>query len=439
MMRRMLLALSVALIGGAAGPAPRDAKSCAELVRQFPGAPCSFDLSRFRFDDKLLRARSTGRVHVVRTVRDVEALRPAPGDEIVFASAEWRDAAIGLHADGTPQSPVIVSAQAGAVFTGTSSAAFSGSNVVVRGLKFERGAVVRDDFVVFRLGDGANNPCNHCAADGVVIDGYNSAPRDYDTIKVFYMVLAGSGITVANSTLANKKNAGTMIAAEEPHDYLFLKNRISGFSAGAREGDKNHKLMQLGWSGVGTHPSYSALIGNVFERATGENETISIKASDVVVRGNTFRANRGTLNLRSANRVLVENNVFDGTGAAGMGGVRIEGRGHWIVHNLFRRLVAPENYFYWPIAIHAASDEELRDGAEDYARVKDVVIAGNRFEHDNMPPIAFGIYADPARSRTLAPKNVFLIGNLFSGSGPQPLQALDGPPDIVMRDNKISP
>jgi hypothetical protein len=102
-----------------------------------------------------------------------------------------------------------------------------------------------------------------------------------------------------------------------------------------------------------------------------------------------------------------------------MGGMHIAGADHWIVHNLFRGLglATPENYYYWPIGIEAAVDENLRDNIEDYPRAKNIVIAGNRFENDWQPPIALGIYPDPARGRVLLPTDIYLLDNSFSPPG----------------------
>jgi hypothetical protein len=415
------------------------AASCAALLKAFPGPPCTLDLPALRYDEPLLAVQPHGRTVTVHNADELGALHPAPGDTVVLAGGAWRDAELRLHAVGTAASPVTVRAAPNAVFEGQSSAAFSGAYIVVRGLTFRRGAVARDKFVVFRLGNGAKDGCDHCVADHLTIDGYNSAPADIDWLDVFYAVFIGREITVANSFLGNKRNSGTMIEMAEPDRFLFLRNTVSGFAPPHPGVKGGHKLMQLGWSGVGPHPSHSALIGNTFERAIGENETVSIKASDVVIRDNVFRANIGTLNLRSANRVLVEGNTFDGTGQPGMGGVRIEGQGHWIVNNVFKKLVLPQDYYYWPVAIHVARDEALREGDDDYARVKDVVIAGNRFEDDNAPPVAFGIYPLPRLGRTLLPQNVFLIDNVFARSGPMPVQYLSGDPSlIVQRGNTIT-
>jgi hypothetical protein len=429
----MLRLLAVFLLLAALQPAAAAVQSCADLTKLYPGAPCGLDLSRFRFHDPLLdkvesgdtAALFDGTLYTVHSAADVAKLnrKLKPGDQVVFGPGDWSAADIVLHADGTPDHPIDISAAPGVVFTGTALADFSGSNLVVRNLVFRKGAVTRDNFVVFRLGEGGGHTCDRCIADRIVIDGYNAAPAN--DVKIFYLVLDGRDITVANSTFANKITAGTMLSPGLPSGsctpgtcfqrLLFVNNTVSNFAAGRAGDDGNHKFMQLGWSGVSTQSAYSVLMGNTFEGDVGENETVSLKASDIVVRGNTFRANRGVLNLRSTNRVLVEDNTFDGTGVTSMGGVRIEGRGHWIVHNLFRHLVQPANNFYWPVSLLDASDENLRDGASDYARVQDIVIAGNRFEGDESPPILVGTFPDPARARTLLPRNVLVLDNTFSG------------------------
>lgn len=449
----LLLLFTVGQAFAAAGSS--DTTSCAALVAAYPRTSCSFDFAKFRTHDPYLDTIEksgfagsglfTGHTYLVRNSQELDAIsrRLQPGDQVVLANGEWKDSTIRLNADGVDTHPILVRAQTTGrvVFTGNSSVAFWGSYMVVFGLSFQRGKVDRDNFVVFRLGDGETKPCDNCVADHIAIDNYNSTSDKFDRLKVFYMVLTGRNITVANSSLTNKKNFGTMISADLPaansgcpplfaspggcHQHmLFLKNFVSGFSAGTRGDDGNHKIMQLGWSGISTHSAFSILDGNVFEHAVGENETISIKASDVIVRNNFFRANRGTLNIRSANRALVENNIFDGTSQPSMGGVRIEGAGHWIVHNLFKNLVQPANWYYWPVAVHTATDEDLRDNAEDYARVKNVVIAGNRFEGDATPPIAMGIYPDPSRGRTLLPRDIFVLGNTFSAGAQQPVAGI---------------
>ena len=155
----------------------------------------------------------------------------------------------------------------------------------------------------------------------------------------------------------------------------------------------------------------------MFQNTDGGTNTVVVKASDVIVRNNRFLANLGTLNLRSSNRTLVQNNLFDGSGHPGMGGVLIQGSGHWIVGNRFKGLSSPMNWYHYPIAMSAGAYEDLQDNQKDYARVKAVVIADNVFENAVRTPIAMGIYPNAQRGRTLNPIDVHVLGNAYSFTG----------------------
>jgi hypothetical protein len=96
-----------------------------------------------------------------------------------------------------------------------------------------------------------------------------------------------------------------------------------------------------------------------------------------------------------------------------MGGIRISGGEHWILGNTFQDLRDPRGFDYWPISMRAASDETVVDGGDSYARVRDVVIAGNTFVRSHMPPIAIGTGQQP--DRPFLPTNVLIMGNTFEG------------------------
>lgn len=434
-----LVWLFLALTSSAVG-----SSHCAELQRYWQEGRCDIGFGRFRpLDWRLSRLQEAGiegsglfpgRRHLVRDATELAAVAPEvrPGDRIVLADGVWQDQTLRLAVSGEERAPIIIMPQTsgGVELRGSSSLGVSGAHVIVHGLAFRAGTASGEHFVVFRLGLGKDRPCDHCVADRIVVEGYRAAPDTYFN----YAVFLGKGITLANSRFADKTNPGTTaifdlpkVGAECPqgredtidchqraHIYRNRFDTIARPDPGGPDRGQ-YKFIQLGSSDVSTRSSYSIIEDNVFENATGCNETISLKASDLIVRNNRFVANRGTLNLRSANRVLIEGNLFDGSGIDSMGGVRIEGRGHWVVNNVFRRLVRPASPYYWPIAIHDGSQEELTDGYEDYAQVRDVVIAGNRFEQSSMPAIGLGVY--PNAKRPYHPVGVVIADNVFDGRG----------------------
>jgi poly(beta-D-mannuronate) lyase len=468
--------LAAALTIGALTAAGRSqhAESCADLTRQYPAAPCAIKFDGFRLNDPRLEAIEAsgaegsglfpGRRHRVADARQFNALsgKLAPGDQVILAEGTWSDSTLRLDAQGSEARPILIAAETPGetVLTGTSSALFSGSNLIIRGLTFRDGLVARDGHTVLRLGNSAREPCHGCIVDLVTIDNVNAAPERRGQYKSYYLIFFGRDITIANSVFRGKRDPGTMVyqagacalvapaAAECLQGLLFVDNVLADFEVAAPEGkdDGAFKLVQLGSSEVAAYSAFSTLIGNTFEKANGTNSLVSIKQSDVIIRGNTFRDYRGTLNLRSANRVLVEDNVFDGSAESGMGGVRMEGSGHWIVHNRFKNLVDPYNDYFAPVALHTAAQENLTNNMQDYARAKDIVIAGNRFDGVEFPAIYMGIFPRPKIGRTLNPDDVYILGNSFDAKGDAAACALADPiryieeaarqADIVAKNNR---
>ena len=429
-------------------PVPAPSTSCTELTAPHPGAPCSFDFSGIRQPDERLLAIEQrgipgsglfpGVVHIVRTAQELNALsgRVQPGDQIVLADGSWRDAIVRFQAKGERSRPIVLRPQSpgGVVFTGTSSVKLWGQHLIAQGLEFRDGVVDRDNVVVLQMGGGAQRPCDSCIVNRLVMDNINPEPAKYEEWKTIYLGLQGRDITVANSQFMRKENVGTVVHATHPafnqcgaiepgetctQRLMFTDNVMSNVSSGVRRSmvRAKVKLMEIGSSQTAVQPAFSIVENNVFQNTDGGTNTVVIKASDVIVRNNRFLANLGTLNLRSSNRTLVQNNLFDGSDHPGMGGVLIQGSSHWIVGNRFKGLSSPRNWYHYPIAMSAGAYEDLDDNQKDYARVKAVVIADNVFENALRKPIVMGIYPRPERGRTLNPVDVHVLGNTYSFSG----------------------
>jgi len=450
------------------GPIQTDTTGCAALVAAHPGAPCSFDFTQFRTNDAnldILAAKGIvgsglfrGNVYVARNAEEANNLgkRLKPGDQLVLQNGVWRNAALSIEAKGTPSQPILIrgESESGVTLTGTSSVRLWGENLILRDLKFADGTADKDPYVVVRFGAGANQACNRCIVDHIEVDGFKSAPDRYSTLVVIYLLLQGRDITVANSTFSHKMNVGPVVFASHPIEHqckvgmapgekcyqrlLMTNNRFSDVSKDVRQRRSprgKFKIMEIGAGHFATASSFSVIQNNVFEYADGGTNTVDFKTSDVMVRRNRFYSNLGTLNLRSTNRVLIENNVFDGSERKGMGGVLIQGKGHWIAHNLFRNLTNPINDYHYPISMSAGLYEELADGQTDYARSKQIVIADNVFEHVGFPPIAMGVFPKPEVGRTLMPTDVLYANNVMSfAPGPSPPASPKLPADPSFED-----
>jgi len=211
------------------------------------------------------------------------------------------------------------------------------------------------------------------------------------------------------------------------------------------DNQNGYEVLQIGWSGVRAAPTGSLIQGNTFERCDGENELITLKASDIVVRGNRFLASQGVLCLRTARRVLVQGNVFDGQGRENTGGVRLQGDDHFIIGNTFRDLKKPKDHYSWPVSLMAADVETYgeTDALGGYGRAKNILITRNRFELCDHR-IAAGIFA--RKEYPLLPKNIFAQDNTFTGTeaagafdhiAPDPTGAL--PKELHESGNQATP
>lgn len=382
-----------------------------------------------------------GAVHRVASAAEVRALagKLKPGDQLVLVGEEWKDARFTFNGAGTEEAPILIRPEksGGAVFTGKSEVIFHGSHLVVQGLTFRGVNPAREGAVILRAGDGEAKPADHCIFTGLTFDHCGSTEAaDWPRQKLWLMSLRGSDNTVAGCRFAGLKHIGQMIgAAELPKTGLqrlhVLNNR---FTDRPKIDEQNgYEILQIGWSGESAKGAGSLIEGNTFENCDGENEIISLKASDVLVRGNFFFGCQGVLSLRSANRVRVEGNVFDGKGKANTGGITAEGADHVISGNTFRNLKAPKDYYFWTLAFLSASAENIGDNGDvaGYGRAKNILISHNRFEHCDAR-IAVGAY--PRKEYPLLPRDLRVEDNVFVGmKGPSVFDYLAPDPEGEVR------
>ena len=90
------------------------------------------------------------------------------------------------------------------------------------------------------------------------------------------------------------------------------------------------EAIRFGLSGRQHADARGVIERNLFERADGDSEAISIKSSNNVVRANTLRDTRGTISLRHGSGTTVEGNFILG----GRSGIRFFGNDHTIVNNV---------------------------------------------------------------------------------------------------------
>ncbi|MBT2444462.1 polysaccharide lyase 6 family protein [Streptomyces sp. ISL-36] len=119
------------------------------------------------------------------------------------------------------------------------------------------------------------------------------------------------------------EGAGSEAMAQRVHVH---RNHFSDHTfAGANGGEP----IRLGVSGRALTSAHAVVEYNLFERADGDPEAISVKSSDNIIRHNTIRNSLGGIVLRHGNGTLVDGNYLIG----GKEGLRIYGNDHVVVNN----------------------------------------------------------------------------------------------------------
>lgn len=380
-------------------------------------------LATLRTDDVSRCGLFSGKTHLVRSADEVNRLscKLAPGDQIVLATdGTWRDAQFKFEGHGTMDAPILIRPEepGSVTLTGESTVRFHGEHLIVHDLAFRDIRTTTNHAVIFGVGNGEAKPANHCLFHRLRFENCGSLnPADRPKLKVWLMQMRGRGNTVAGCIFRGLQNIGQMIGAAElpldgPQQLHVLDNCF--IDRPRLDNQNGYEILQIGWSGSRAAATGSLLQGNTFEGCDGENELITLKASDIVVRANRFISSQGVLCLRTARRVLVQDNLFDGKGRENTGGVRLQGDGHVLIGNTFRDLKRPKDYYAWPISLMAADLETYgeTDQLGGYGRSRDILIIRNRFEHCDQR-IAAGIYA--GNEYPLLPENIRVIDNIFIG------------------------
>jgi len=250
-----------------------------------------------------------------------------PGDRVVVGPGRYDNVLIRVSRSGTGQAPItIMAASLGGVrFTGSGGFDLAGaSHVVVQGFVFADGSGLTVP------GDAKANRVTRNTFDG------NKGGAD--------LTVQADDTEVDHNTFSNRTAQGVYLQVVGPgahdmakrvhvHHNYFYNHQYHGANGG--------ESIRFGLSGR-QHAEADGLIEyNLFDKADGDSEAISVKSSDNVVRYNTIVNSRGTLSLRHGWNTRVEGNILIG----GSTGIRFFGNNHVIVNNLVEDTSGPAMEF----------------------------------------------------------------------------------------------
>jgi hypothetical protein len=251
------------------------------------------------------------------------ASQAQPGDRIELADGSYSTSkAIALSKSGTSAAPItIAAAHTGkAEIKGTDGFSFGGiSYVTVEGFRLTHQNAVN-------IPTGAN----HVRLTRNVIQLSKSSTKNWVTV-------ACDDCEVDHDTFQHKSSVGVFLQISGPgssgmaqrvriHHNYFYDHSYSGSNGG--------ESIRLGLSSRQHGSAHAVVEYNLFEKANGDSEAISVKSSDNTVRYNTLRDTKGQICLRHGNRTLVEGNIILG----GTSGIRFFGNDHVIVNNLIQNI-----------------------------------------------------------------------------------------------------
>lgn len=338
-------------------------------------------------------------------------LQAKAGDTVVIKSGNYLNCNLLLSAKGTMQNQVVFMAEkSGTVFfTGNSYLHITGTNITVSGVVFKNGYSGKNHVWQFSHGKEVANNSRITASS---IQGFNNPLRLDEN---HWLTLSGKNNRVDHCNFTDKTNLGVLVAVLLDDDRSRINNHsIDSNYFGIRKplGSNAGELIRVGVSQHCTFYSNTVIKNNFFEYCDGETEIVSIKSCGNKVVGNVFKECQGAVVLRHGNNNTVEGNLFYGNDKEGTGGIRVINEGNWIVNNFMSHCKGQG--FRSPLAIMAGV---FNSPANRYLPVRDAVIANNTFL--NCTP--FSISEGKDAERSVDPKNVLLLNNLFYANKPGPL------------------
>ncbi|MFD8498358.1 chondroitinase-B domain-containing protein [Amycolatopsis sp. NPDC059657] len=238
-----------------------------------------------------------------------------PGDRILLADGSYTTSApLTIKRSGTASAPITIAAQhtGAAEIKGTSGFAFSGgaSWVVLEGFKLQHQAN-------FTVPSGSTHV--RLTRLDIQLGGDGS-----------WLLANGDDAEIDHNVFHNRTTAGQFLQIFGPSDAMAKRVHVhhNYFFNHQFAGKNGGESIRVGVSG---HQKYSAnalIEYNLFEKADGDAEAISVKSSDNTVRYNTIRDSRGFIVLRHGDRSLVEGNMVFGAS-----GIRFHGNDHKIINN----------------------------------------------------------------------------------------------------------
>jgi poly(beta-D-mannuronate) lyase len=218
-----------------------------------------------------------------------------------------------------------------------------------------------------------------------------------------YLTVAGHDAEVDFNEFRNKSTVGNMIDVRGTGSQIAQRVWIhhNYFHDFVSPGVNGAETIRFGLSGLSLSDGFGVIEHNLFIRATGENEMLSIKASANIIRYNVLLDSPGAqITLRHGNENLVYGNFLRGTD-----GIRIFGDRHQVFSNYLENNTGGINI--------GNGAGEVADGAPltTHDRPDDCVITFNTLVNNTRN------YYMTGRTNGLGAINTTFANNIIQGGG----------------------
>lgn len=324
----------------------------------------------------------------VSTVSSLQAALDTarPGQRIVLAE--------GVHA---PAEPIKITR------SGVTVAAKNVGRTVFTQGGFQLGAV-RDVTIEGFVFDGTSTLSVPAEAAGTRITR-NTYNGDKPSSS---LTVSADDVQVDHNTFSNRSNEGVYLQITGPGSEIAKRTWVhhNYFYNHSFSGDNGGESIRLGFSHKQSKSAYAVIEHNLFEKANGDPEAISVKSSDNTIRFNTIRDSKGYIVLRHGNRTTVEGNLLFGSG------IRFHGNDHKVFNNYV------QNTGDRAIVFGKGSETDSGPTSTSHDRPDRVTVAFNTL-------VGTGAVVD-SDTGTYAPKDCVLANNVIQGSSSKLVDMMSG-------------
>ncbi|NGY61009.1 lyase [Lentzea sp. NEAU-D13] len=222
------------------------------------------------------------------------------------------------------------------------------------------------------------------------------------------LTVSANDVEVDHNTFSNRTTEGVFLQIAGPdgkiaqrtkvHHNYFYNHSYSGLNGG--------ESIRLGYSYKQQLSAYAVIENNLFDKANGDSEAISVKASDNTIRFNTIRNSKGYIVLRHGHRSVVEGNLLFGSG------IRFHGNDHKVFNNYV------ENSGDRAIVFGKGSETDSGPTSKLHDRPDRVTVAFNTL-------VGTGAVVESDTS-TYAPKDCVFANNIIKGSSSKFIDMMSG-------------